>query len=253
MYDLQKANMLKRIAAAVLDLILLSIVAVGVAFLLSVIFRYDSYDATFNEIRGQYEEQYGVDFNISAEEYEKLSKEEHDKYDMAFMEFSKNEEAVRAYNIMFQLILLITIFSILLGYLILEFAVPLIFKNGQTVGKKIFGIGVMREDGVRVTPILMLIRTALGKYTAETMLPVFIVISAVFGQIGLLGLVLIIALLVMQIVLLITSKTRTPIHDKLAHTVTVDLASQMIFKDEAALIKYKQDLAAERAANASYF
>ena len=40
--------------------------------------------------------------------------------------------------------------------------------------------------------------------------------------------------------------------DKLANTVTVDLASQMIFNTEEDLIAYKQKIAAEKAAKQSY-
>ena len=40
--------------------------------------------------------------------------------------------------------------------------------------------------------------------------------------------------------------------DKLANTVTVDVASQMIFKTHDDMIAYKQKVAAEKAANQVY-
>ena len=67
-------------------------------------------------------------------------------------------------------------FSILIGFLIVEFLFPMIFKNGQTLGKKIFGIGVMRVDGVKVTTPILFVRSILGKFTIETMMPVLMVI-----------------------------------------------------------------------------
>jgi hypothetical protein len=34
---------------------------------------------------------------------------------------------------------------------LLEFLVPYLLKNGQTVGKKMFSLGVMRVDGVKIS------------------------------------------------------------------------------------------------------
>ena len=59
--------------------------------------------------------------------------------------------------------------------------VPLKLGNGQTIGKKVFGIGVMRVDGVQLTTIQLFIRTILGKFTLETMIPVYIVLMIFFN------------------------------------------------------------------------
>jgi uncharacterized RDD family membrane protein YckC len=142
--------------------------------------------------------------------------------------------------------LIMVIFSILLGYVLLELIVPLIFKNGQTLGKKIFGVALMREDGVRISPMLLFARTILGKYTVETMIPVMIIVMIVFGIMGIVGTVVIIAMLIAQIVLVAATKARTPLHDKLAHTVAVDYASQMMFDSPEAMIAYKQRIHAEQ-------
>ena len=66
--DLQKANILKRVSAYILDLILLTIVITGVAFALSAILDYDSYSETLDRIYKEYEAEYGIDFDISAED-----------------------------------------------------------------------------------------------------------------------------------------------------------------------------------------
>jgi hypothetical protein len=59
-------------------------------------------------------------------------------------------------------------------------------------------------------------------------------------------------LLIMQIAVYAISPTRQLIHDKMARTVCVDMASQMIFETEAELIAYRQRRAAESAAKADY-
>ncbi len=221
--------MWKRISAALLDLILVAMVAVGMAFLLSTIFGFDGQMNLVERYEAEYESEYNVNFDIEREDYDQLTEDEQKVYDDAYAAFRLNEDVRRAYNTMNSLIMLIITFGLLLAFLIMELAVPLILGNGQTLGKKIFGIGVVREDGIRLSPMLLFIRTILGKYTVETMLPVFILIMMVFGLMNIAGLIAIVALLILQVVLLIATPTRTPLHDKLAHTVTVDFASQRIF------------------------
>ncbi len=245
MYDFQKANMWKRISAALFDFILLITVIAGMALLLSAVLDYDGYMDRMNEKYDEYEARYGLSFDITAEEYAALSPEEKAVYDEANTAFGKDEDAIYLQSMLFNNALIIVIFSILIAYLLLEFMVPLIFKNGQTLGKKIFGIGVMRVDGVRVTPVLMFARTVLGKCTVETLVPVLIVIMILFGMMGFFGTLLIMGLLLLQIVLVAATRARTPIHDLLAQTVTVDFASQMIFDTPEDMLAYKKRIHAE--------
>ena len=142
--------------------------------------------------------------------------------------------------------------SILLGYLILEFFVPIKFGNGQTIGKKIFGIGVMRTDSVKVTAPLLFIRTILGKFTIETMIPVLIILMIFFNTIGLVGTVILGLILLLQVILMIVTHTNSVLHDVLAKTVVIDLPSQMIFESEEELMEYKKKVHAEKAARQAY-
>ncbi len=252
MYDLQKASMLKRISAALLDLILLVILITGVAFLLSAVLGYDEKSERLEAHYETYEKAYGIDFDISANEYEKLSPEQKDVYEEADRAFSQDVEVGKAYETVLNLTFIIITFSILLAYLLLEFLVPLFFRNGQTIGKKIFGIGVMRQDGVKLPTVLLFTRTVLGKCTVETLVPVMLVLMMLFGILGIEALVLVGALLLVQLVMIIAFKTRTPIHDKLAQTVTVDLSSQMIFDTPEELLAYKQRIHASEAGKKPY-
>ena len=68
-YDLQKASMLKRISAYLLDVILLLIVITGAAFGLSALLGYDAYVEKLENIYADYEAEYGIDFDISQEEF----------------------------------------------------------------------------------------------------------------------------------------------------------------------------------------
>ena len=110
----------------------------------------------------------------------------------------------------------------------------------------------MRVDSVKVVGPLMLIRTILGKFTIETMIPIFIIMMIFFGSLGLEGTIFLGLILLVQVILMIVTQTNSMIHDVLAKTVVVDVASQMIFDSEADLIAYKENKHAEKAARQTY-
>ena len=245
MEDFQKAGMWKRISAALLDIVLLFTVVIGIALLLSTVMKYAQYVERMDALYDEYEAEYGLSFDITAEEYQAMTPEEKIPYDQAYDAFANDEEALLVQGKLFTYAIVIVTFSILAGYLLLEFMVPLLFGNGQTLGKKIFGIAVMRIDSVKISPLLLFARTVLGKYTVETMLPVLLLIMVLFKLMGGIGVFVIIGLAVLQIALVAATKGRTPIHDLLAQTVTVDYISQRIFDSPEALLEYKKKIHAE--------
>jgi len=251
-YDLQKASMWKRISAFLFDVILLGIVAVMFAWSLSAALGYDRQSQALDAAYDRYAEEYGVNFSMSLAEYEAMTEEEAANLQAAYDALSADEEAVYAYGMMIQLTLLITSLCLLLAHLTMEFAIPLALGNGQTLGKKIFGLGVMRTDGVKVGGVVMFIRAILGKYTIETMIPVLILLMLYFGTIGLTGTIVLLLILVLQAGVMIGTKTNSLIHDLLATTVCVDIGSQMIFKSTEDMIAYKEKLHAEKAAKQPY-
>lgn len=248
MLDLQRAGMWKRLSAALFDSIILFTVIVGMALLLSTALGYDAYVDRLGELEQQYGDEFGVDLDITLEELKALSEEERQVYEAADAAYSQDPDVIYTYNMMLSMAMVIVTFAILLGYLLLEFLVPLLLKNGQTLGKKLFGIGVMRVDNVRLPSVLLFARTVLGKFTIGTMIPVYVIIMIIFGRLGMFGTVLIGALLLVQAILFFGTHAHTPIHDKLAGTVTVDLASQMIFDSPEALLEYKKRIHAESTA-----
>ena len=251
-FDLQKASMWKRISAFLFDVILLGIAAVGVAFILSTILRFDSYNDALQAAYDGYEAAYDVVFEITEEEYLRMTEADHERYNTAYAALIADQEAMYNYNMVMNLTLVITTLSILAAYLILEFFIPIRLGNGQTLGKKIFGIGVMRVDGVKVVPPLLFIRTILGKFTIETMIPVLIIIMIFFNSIGIVGILILGLILLLQVILMIVTHTNSCIHDVLAKTVTVDIASQMIFEREEEMIEYKKKVHAEKVARQTY-
>ena len=252
-YDIQKASLTKRLSAWLLDAILLLVLIAGLAGMISAVTGYDDYNTRLEEAYASYETEYGVTFDITKEEYDAFLPEQKEAYDTAYAALVADEEVLYVYNMLISLTLVIVTVSILAAYLILEFAVPIWLKNGQTVGKKVFGIGVIRTNGVRINNVCLFIRTVLGKFTVETMIPVLVFIMLMFNMVGLIGTALVLCLWAAQLALVIATPTNSLIHDKLADTVTVDLGSQLIFNTEEDLLEYKKKVSAEKAARQSYY
>ena len=251
-YDLQKASMWKRIAAWMFDGILVATLAVGFGLLLSLLLGYDSHNQKMETSFAAYESQYGVVFDISQEEYLAMTDDQRQNYDDAYGALVSDEEFLYAYNMSLNLTLVITTVSILLSMIAWEFVLPLVFGNGQTLGKKIFGLGLVRVDGVKVNNLQLFTRALLGKFTLETMLPVYILVLLFWGSIGILGTAVLLALGAAQILCVVISKSNSFIHDLLAGTAVVDISSQVIFQSAEDLLEYRKKVAAEQAARQTY-
>lgn len=251
-YDLQKASLFKRISAFILDAILLCVLATGFALVLSAVLGYDSYNQTIVDCREKYEQEYGVSLIYDAETYDAFSEAEKKAFEDGNAALDADKDYRYASNMLISLLLVMLSMSPLLSYLVLEFAVPMRLGNGQTIGKKIFGIAVMRVDGVKVNGPCMFIRTLLGKYTIETMIPLLMLFMMFGSLIGIVAPIIIALILLLDIVLMIATRTNSAIHDCLANTVAVDIYSQMIFESEAEMIAYKQRLHAEQVEKERY-
>ena len=122
---LQKAGIWKRIAAYLLDLILLAILATGAMAGLSAILRYDEKSDRVTEFYYEYGQRYGIDLHITEQAYEQLSAEERALYEQATIAMNSDEEMIYAYQLLFNSSLVIASLGILLAYLVLEFLIPL--------------------------------------------------------------------------------------------------------------------------------
>lgn len=250
--ELQKASMWKRISAFLFDVIILGIVAVLLGWGLSALLNYDSYSRIVTDSYTRYSEEYGVDLRLTQKEYEALPEEEARKVDAGFAALNADGNALRANQMMLQLSVMIISLGFFFAYLIMEFFIPLKLGTGQTLGKKIFGIGLMKTDGVKVNGVTMFIRAILGKYAIETMVPVLIILMIYWGTIGVVGPAVIFLILIVEAVVMISTRTNSLIHDLLANTVVIDAASQRIFDSPEARAAYKAKIAAELAERQEY-
>ncbi len=254
--DIQKAGLWKRIAAGILDLILLAVLATGFGGALSSILHYNDYLDRSDAIRDQYTQQFGLPEEITQELLDEMTPEEYENYkanvEKANETIKKDEDAIRVFNMVLNLSLIIASGAILLPVLLLEFVLPLVLGNGQTVGKKVFGLCVARTDSVKVNTLQLFTRVLLGKYAVGVMIPVYSAIMIYLGVPNLLLLAIAAVLLLAQLVSFAVTRNHYLLHDLMAGTVVVDFGSQQIFKTTDDLIAYQQRIAAERAARQKY-
>lgn len=256
-YDVQKASVTKRFAAFLLDIILIACLAVGFMALVAVICKYDTHYKTYTtivtdtqkQVIEEYKTSHGVDLGISKEDYDKLTAQEQEKFNIAAKEageelnkrLMQNETYVKESMLVLSFTLMMTTIGIFLSVFVLEFVFPLIFKNGQTIGKKVFSIAVMHTNGVRVRPFSMFVRAILGMYVFEIMVPVLVGIMMFFNILNIIiGTCVLVAILILQIAVFISTRntTKSFLHDLMARTVVVDLSSQMIFDSEEERLEF---------------
>lgn len=224
-----KAGLSKRASAFFIDGILLLVLAFALAYVLSLSFGYGQYSQTYSSGIERYADMYNVQFEkvVSQADFDALTDQQKTDYEAAVEAMNADEEILGALGSMVKLIFLIAALSLFLAFLILEFIVPLILKDGRTLGKKAFGLCVTKKDGSGLSAVLLLVRTFVGKYLIETMIPVLLIIITVFNAIGLMngpgiiGFVIILVLLVANLALVFLSANGSMIHDFVADSIVV--------------------------------
>lgn len=250
--DLQKASLWKRISAALFDGVMVFLLALGLALALSSILGYENYSNTIADIYSEYEEQYDVDFGVSPEKIDEFTDGEKENFEAAKAALEQDKDAAYAYNMLITLTVLIATLALLFSFLVVEFAIPLLLGNGQTLGKKVFGIALMRVEGIKVTALPLFIRAVLGKFTIEIMVPIYVFVLLFMRQMGIIGIAILVMLVIAQIVCLVMTRVGALLHDVFAGTVAVDMASQRIFENKEELLEYTRKIHAEKAAAADY-
>ena len=276
MFELKKAGFFKRASALLLDAILLAVLSTGFMWILDLIchcsgaWKSANLDYTaweefreayakdiadtygFNYVAGEDGRSYTLTQVIDGQEQavpfktmtnaleddENRSERMEEAY-TAFKKLTPEEEVDKEYRYAFLLLMVVISIGILLSYLILEFILPIILKNGQTVGKKVFSLCLVRSNCVKISVLSLFARTLIGKYAIETMFPIMLIFLFLFGGLGVVAIIVFAALVLLNIILFFVTKNRLPIHDAIAGTVVVDKSTQMIFQSEEELAEKK--------------
>lgn len=224
-YDFQKAGMGKRLCAWLLDGVFVIVLVAAIASLLASAMGFDEYSTQVNDAYGRYEAEYGVSFDASQEEYLTWTEEEQQAFDKAYQALIDDQEAMYAYNMMVSLSMAIAGISVFVAVMGVEFVVPVLFKEGRTLGKRLFGVCVIGAGGRKITTLQLLVRALLGKFAVGTMIPVFLVLMVFWGIMGLGGILIMLVLLLAQLVIPFASRRNAALHDLFAGTVVADHAS----------------------------
>ena len=279
MFELRKIGIVKRASALLLDAILLAVLTTGFMWIISLIANFSSkqelavqYYNEWEDFRIEYfpsvapfygfdyeQNEDGTEFTLTMNGVPKteddvvraLNSSDGNDPETAeayqkFLTLTPRNKVDAQYLLVYSTLFMMISLGLLLAYLVLEFILPIILKNGQTVGKKVFGICLVRSDCVKITNISLFARSILGKFAVETMFPVLLVFLFFFGGLGVLAIILFAALMILNIVLFFATKNRTPIHDIFAATVAVDMKLQMIYESE-------EELAMKKAAQHKQF
>lgn len=255
-YDLQKASLWKRIGAAILDLILLAILATGFGWGLSAALNYDSYSDQAEAVYNKYADEFGIDKELTQDKFAAMTPEEQEDYrakvEAADKAINADQEAVRVYTMVVNMSLIIVTGAVLASVIVLQLVTPLIFKNGQTLGKKVFALCLVRKDGIKLNTLQLFTRSILGKFAIELMIPIYVGLMILLGSAGMFQLGLLLILVIVQLFCVVATRNHTAIHDLMAGTVVVEYSSQHIFESTEDLLEYQKKLAADRAARQTY-
>ena len=232
--SIQKANFWKRFSAWLVDTVLVILLTVACALPLLDAFNFDENGARLVAIQEQHqtaiEEEFSVNLDIPNEEYEKLPESQKKIIDDAKSAFikalGKDETFVRLRADRLTLILGSAAIALFVAVLAAHFILPLILKNGQTLGKKTFGLALMKTDCIKAGAPILFVRSMVGLFAIETMAFAFLLTIVPVGVITA------ILLQGLQMFVMIKTDTNAAIHDLLANTVVVELASQQIFETE---------------------
>ena len=216
---LQKAPFFKRLLALMLDWIFIVILIFICVIPMSFLMKVDEYSEKFDHYYSEYEKKYGVKFDLTEEQFNAMTEEELKLYEEAYNALISDEGANKAHDALFKRILGSIELSILAGYLVMDVLFPLMLKNGQTLGKRVFNLAVLRTAGEPTNMLTILSRTVLGKFTVQTVIPVLVVCSILMGSLNPIGILYVVAILVANIVLLI--KKDKALHDVMADTIVV--------------------------------
>lgn len=250
--SIQKASFWKRISAFMFDIIVTIMLAMGFATVINVFCGYDQKTAELNAYYTKYEQSYGVDFTINEEDFNQLTTEQQALYTEANKALQGDAGFQKTSQEIFNLTMLMYGGGAFLAFIVWYFVIPLFFGYGRTMGKRIFGLAVIRTNCVKVSAPVLFIRTVVGMFAIETMMPLALLIMIGFNMMGIVGLITIGLLGILQVGMLISTQNNSSIHDLLTDTVVVEFMSQQIFDTQEDLMHFVQEEHAKAVENAEY-
>ncbi len=212
MYKIHNAKLFNRVAALVLDLILVFIIFVVFDNLVTKnvanqLWQYDEKMAIY--------EQYQMDYGLAYKNEDGIII--FNEVDPAVLEAFNNNEEVQVVSAEITTLQLYQFaFDFLIAEFIVFFVLPLIFKNGQTLGKKMMRMGLMSADGNKVQTWQVFARFIIATYALETMVTIIVIFPVTP---------------LLSAILMFATKKHTSLQDLIAGTRVVDLDKTILLDD----------------------
>ena len=226
-YNPVMAKLTNRLASYVMDVILYLVLFTGVLYLCVLISSLDEYQTLLNDeyIRIGYKY-----FDETKDAYVTITNT--DANFNAVMELYKNSEVILTYEPKVTMIVMNTpLIAIAITSLILELILPLIFKNGQTIGMKCFKLALISKSGIAISLNQIFVRFLFGRVVLMKMIPYLCLFFAFFNPAGgLFGLVMLIAILLGNLILVLVNKNKCSIPDLLVSVYMVDATQTAFYK-----------------------
>lgn len=252
MFSIHIAPVSRRFGAGMFDLIILIIIATGLVLLCNCVFGYDSLFTQYEKDIERIEREYGISLDITGNEYAGLSEQQMRRYDEAYDALISETSITENYQKLIKTIVLSITIALFLAYTITDIVLPIVFREGRTLGKKLFGLCLISYNQVRVSNYQIVSRALLGKFAVETMVLAYSAVLLLFNKIGIAQLVLVTALFMAQVGFFLFGGNRRLLHDVLAQTVVADYATQKIYESYDSLLDAKKEQAALEAEHAEY-
>lgn len=137
--------------------------------------------------------------------------------------------------------------SFLIGGIITYLILPLILKNGQTLGKKVFKLGLANADGYKFDNKRLIMRFV--PFAVVTISMIFLIEANMY-----IALTIVTTLLLVSFAFSMSSPKRMALHDFTAQTLVVDLKASTLFEnagDEETYVLKEDNLFSDLDANNS--
>jgi uncharacterized RDD family membrane protein YckC len=225
---IQSASLSKRFSAFLTDIFVFALLFLLTARLFSVLFGYDGGRHSLEDAYQSYADKYGISLDITEEEFEKLSSSQKELYYLADEEIAKDSDLNALYKRIMILGISTLTASILLSCIISELIIPLFLKNGQTLGKKAFGIALTDKSSRKIKNSALFIRAMLGKFLLGYFLFALCIYMTLFGIFTPFPSLILILVFFFNAILCLLTKNKISLADILSGTVVCDLECQII-------------------------
>lgn len=212
MYEVYNGKMFSRIAALIVDLIIVLCIFVTIDILITKnvannVWQYDDKVSQY--------ENYQIDYGIAHKDAEG-NLIYVDDVENSTLEAFKSDESVLALAQDITTLQIIQIsFDLFVSEILVFFVLPLIFKNGQTLGKKLMRLGLVNSKGLKVANWAVFARFIIGIYAVESIISVL-----TFSPVPLL----------LSFLIALFTKKKTALHDLIAGTRVIDIDKTIIFE-----------------------